>query len=145
MLTPVVRSSPAKGLQNILLAVPALVAQDWKILIGRLVDAPDKQVVIMNSGGLAGESNIAIDYPRIQIIVRGPKGSGGQEEAWSRLDMIKQVLVGIPSAPALMPTLTSCVPVGEITYAGYDDSGRPLYTQNLQLIVSYDSSGHREA
>ena len=136
--------SPARGVRAILAAVSGFTT-GWQVATGQMLAAPDKMLVIRNTGGRAPEPNIAQDYPTVQIIGRGEKKAGGQEEIYQKMVAARRALLGIPSAPAAYPELSSCIGIGDITDVGYDDSDRPMYTLNLQLIVSYETSGYREA
>lgn len=141
------RMNPAEGIQKILLD-PAFAAYfaGWAVNTGRLTDAvTTPMMAIRNTGGPSGEPSIAQDYPSVQILARGPSTAGGQKLTWQKLDICKQILLGIPSRPLLYPNLSSVTMRGDITDAGYDEKDRPIYSVNFQLIVFYDSSGHREA
>lgn len=143
----VTRISPAEGIQKILKdPIYAQYFTGWALNTGQLNDAvTTPMIVIRNTGGISGEPSIAQDYPTVQLIARGAPGSGGQALTYQKLDICKQILLGIPSRPVLYPNLSSVTMRGEITDSGYDDKNRPLHTVNFQLIVFYESSGHREA
>ena len=136
--------SPARGLLLLLKEQTSLLT-GWHFATGRLVSSPDQMVVLANSGGLPAEPSVGQDYPKVQILCRGPKGSGGQEDAYLKLRDVRDALVGIPSRPATYPNLASVTQIGDIADVGFDDQDRPIYSLNLQLIVWYETSGYREA
>lgn len=139
MPTPVAKS-PSKGLLDILKAVTGLTT-DWDFHVGRLTPDPDRQVVLRHSGGPAGEVKVAIDYPGVQILARGARGE--YEAAYQILVSVKEALVAHPGA-AEYPEMTSITARGDIVDVGYDDKDRPQFSLNLQLIVTYDTSGYRD-
>lgn len=136
--------NPARGIQLVLEAHTPSLAGTYRITTGRLTSSPDRQVVVVNSGGRSPEPVIAQNYPSIQILVRGPKGSGGNDEAYLQAVACRAALLGIPSRPAAYPELSSVTGIGDVTPLGYDDGDRPLYSVNLQLITHHETSGYRE-
>jgi len=138
--------NPAKGIYDVLKAhSPSLETGSWIIATSRLGSSPDKQVVVINSGGRRPEPVIAQNYPSIQLIVRGAKGPGGNDDAYVQAVKCRNALLGIPSSPAAYPELASVTGIGDVTPLGYDDAERPMYSVNLQLITSHETSGYREA
>lgn len=139
--------SPAWGVLQVLKAVTGMTT-GWDFHTGRLTaTGPDKQVVLRRYGGRSSEPSIAIDYPAVQAIVRGSRGSvvGSYDEAEKKAITIKKALLGIPSKPAAYPDLDSVTMRGDINDLGFDDQDRPMFSLNFQLIVSYTESGYREA
>src|SRR6202042_992901 len=101
------------------------------------------QLVVLGTGGKDPEIAVAVDYPTVQLICRGAAASGQYAQARGVLVAAKEALLGIPSAPTAWPELTLCSVRGDIQDLGYDSSNRPMFSLNLQLIVSYDQSGYR--
>lgn len=137
-------TSPGDGIRDILSAVPGFVADGWVVIVGVLPPEPDKVIAIRHSPGRGGEPSIAMDYPAVQLIARGPAGQGGYNETYQKLWAARQALVGIPSAPIAWPELTSCTLRGNILDLDYDENNRPMLAQNLNLIVSYVTDGYRD-
>lgn len=136
---------PPKGILALLDAAGVKEAGAWHVATGRLVDKPDKMVVISSPGGRSSEPVVAQDYPTVQLLVRGAKGSGGQEAAYLKAKECRAALLGIPSRPTEYENLSSVTAIGDVTDVGYDDADRPIFSVNLQLIVFYETSGYREA
>lgn len=135
------QASPADGLLAILEGIAGFL-DGWEAHVGRFNTSPNKQIVLRNTGGRSGEVKVAIDYPSVQVLIKGaPKGYA---EAWSKLKDIRDALVAIPTPTADYPALTSCVAMGDINDLEYDDSDRPQFSQNFQLITSYAVSGYRD-
>ena len=139
--------SPAQGIYNVLQAHQPDLTEGgiWHFAYGRLVESTKPMIVVRNTGGISGESVVAQDYPSVQLIGRGNKGSGESERLWNKMFQCKEALVGIPSRPQAWINLSSVTLRGDITDVGYDDQDRPMFTLNLQLIVWYETSGYREA
>lgn len=133
--------SPGQGILAVLRAASGIVVDPWAVFVGVFTSDPDRQLTIRHIGGRAGEPSIAIDYPSIQLLCRG--APGGYDEAYQKIWAARQALVAIPSAPAAYAELTSCTMLGDMVDLGLDDLRRPVFSQNLQLIVSYDTSGYR--
>lgn len=139
--------SPAAGIRDILRGVSGFTT-GWQIATGRFTAAPDQQLVVKHTGGRAVETAVAMDYPSVQLACRGTKGPGGYDTTYQKLRSAREALIMIPGdgiANAAYPELTSCIAIGDIVDMGYDDSDRPWFVQNLQLITTFESSGYRDA
>jgi hypothetical protein len=113
----------------------------WVCAVGRLTPDPDQQLILRHTGGLAGEVALAIDHPSVQMLCRGaPQDYDG---AYQKLRAARDALVFIQSGGIIYPELTVCKTISDILDLGYDDKERPQLALNLQLIVSYDTSGFR--
>ena len=135
-------TSPAIGIANVLIAA-GVQTTGWTIYVGGLMTEDDQQIVVRHIGGKAGEIALAIDYPAIQLLVRGQQGPGGYESAYEKLINCRDALVRIPSGPTAFPNLTLVKTIGDVLDLGRDDKSRPLFSLNLSLIVTYDSAGYR--
>jgi hypothetical protein len=135
--------TPADGIMAIL-AAAGLNPAPWQMQVGQITDQPDQLIMLRNTGGLAGEIALAIDYPSVQIIVRGPAGEGSYSAAWAKMKQIKQALIAIPNGGSAYPELTLCKAKGDIQDLPYDDRKRFLCSFNIDLIVCFDSDGYRE-
>lgn len=143
---PLGDTSPAYALRQVLQnVVPAVITGDWPIFLGNMPSDPDRCMALRDYGGLRSEVGLAIDYPKVQVKLRGPKGASSYPEAYDQATKVFKALVGIPSRPSAWEALVSVVPVGHINPLGRDQSDRELMTINFQLIMAFDSSGHREA
>lgn len=136
-------ASPAVGIHAILKAGNFFGGDTgWDGKIGELGDnAPC--LAVYDSGGRAGEVLIPIEYPTIQVMVRGAAGTGGYAAAYDKAEKIHAYLQGIPQNPTEMARLTSCVAIGFITWLGRDESDRPQFSLNFQLITEPVTAGNR--
>lgn len=134
---------PAAGIKAILVAEGVLPGSPtWKVELGNLLDA-NRSIGIMDSGGRPPEPVLSIDYPTVQILALGDAGPAGYTEAWAMLEAIRSELLGIPAGHAAFPELTMCNQIGHIVPLGRNDSGRPKFSLNFQLITEPAPTGHR--
>lgn len=101
------------------------------------------QVACLDSGGRGGEVKVAIDYPSVQVLVKGPQGQGGYTAGYAKAQQIYDTLQGISQNPAEFPRLVSCVARGYINALGKDENGHPRFSINWQLIVTPAAEGNR--
>lgn len=137
-------TSPVSGINAILTAATGVVSAGWVTQLGVLLSEPDQAIAIRQVGGFSSEIVVPVDYPSIQILVRGSSGAGGYESSYAKMVAVKNALIGIPSRPTAWTDLTSCVPRGEIQELLRDDQGRPLWSYNVNLIVTLPApAGYR--
>lgn len=136
--------APSKGCLEVIKAAGGIIVSPWIAVYGKLSPTPDRQIVFRDVGGRDAEVGLAIDYPSVQILVRGKDGTGGYEEGYAKMVAVRDALLAIPSAPVAYPELTSVTQIGHIQGLGSDDKDRPMWSLNLQLILSFTTSGHRE-
>lgn len=136
--------SPADNIKNLLRAL-GIETTGWVIRVGRFPTSPDRVLVVADSGGGNAEPSLLIDYPTVQLRTRGDAGGTSYPDAYAKLESARTVLLGIPEAPAQYPELVSVTQRGHISWLGYDDSDRPMFSLNLQLIVEPAPTvgGHR--
>ena len=136
--------SPAAGIYDILEAAGLFGgATGWEGRVGGLTDNGAPQVAVIDSGGRAGEVKIQIEYPSVQILVRGSPEQGGYAAAYSKAEKIHAALQGIGQNPVQFARLTSCVAIGFINWLGRDASDRPQFSLNFQLITVPETQGNR--
>lgn len=87
-----------------------------------------------------GRSLVAIDYPRIQIAVRGEVEDYPGAYGWAV--KIRQVLMGvvIPDS-TYFPRVARIESLGVPNPIGYDDVERPKFTMNFQFHVNANTDG----
>jgi hypothetical protein len=136
-------TSPAEGIGNILLAAGVHGgATGWSERLGDAGDVP-KVIAIMDSGGRGGEVKVAIDYPSVQIIVKGSSASGGYVATYNKAREVYDVLQGIDTPNATWDELVSCVAMNQPAWLGRDDKDRPQFSLNFRLITEPNNIGHR--
>jgi hypothetical protein len=136
--------SPTEGIIDILVAAGVGViapGNPWPIFEGQLGSA-DRCILVREPGGRTPEVRIAVNYPTIQVLVRGAKADYAVTR--DKAEEVFLALQAIPSSPAQWAELTSCIAVGGITYVGQDVNERPQWSLNFNLIVSNDPEGYRD-
>jgi len=120
----------------------------WGIFVGKMPDdtsSADTAIALINSGGRPPNPKWLLDYPSVQVMVRGT--SGGYRDAWDKAAEVQDALLGIPSQDVTDGRLVSATAIGHINAIGCNGSNRPLFTVNFQLIVQPTASAltHRQA
>ena len=109
--------------------------------MGRMpAEAPDAAVVVQqyegkNSEFTMGNGITALDYPRVQISVRGEREDYPGAYAWA--NTIRNVLGGfvVPDA-TYFPHVARIQPMGIPNPIGYDDVERPRFSMNFQFTTN---------
>jgi hypothetical protein len=121
-------------------------AGEWRIRTGRQGEG-DQQITVYDTGGTAAHPVLRLDYPSIQVRVRGaPDDYPG---AYSKINDIKECLLGLESIDLDSLRWDAINMIGGVVHIGYDDHSRPEFTVNFRCIVepAADSSAfmHRES
>lgn len=131
-------SSPAVKIKTILVneevaleTATALVP--WTVMVSRFTEHPDRQVVVYDTPGLNPNPKWLVDYPTIQVLVRGPVD--GYQAAWDKCKEVKDVLLGRDPEIVDGDLIDGIVGMGDIAPLGYDDQNRPRLVVNFRLIV----------
>lgn len=136
-------TSPAEGLADILEADGVIGgASGWLRKIGGLGQA-EKEVALLDSGGREGEVKVAIDYPSVQVLVKGSKTDGGYVACYDKSREIYNALTGRDTPDADYPELVSCIAVNPPAWLGRDDKDRPMFSINFRLITEPSTVGNR--
>lgn len=138
--------SPADGIRAILEDLGICGGTSgWGSRTGALHSSMDQCVAVLDSGGRGSEVKIAIDYPTVQVLVRASKNAGGYTAGYDKTRECFVALQAIDQNPAQFVTLTSCVVRGGIIPLGRDDSDRPVFSLNFNLIVTIPGTeGYRD-
>lgn len=128
-------SKPCEGIKDILqnASVGSASSGSWLIRIGKSLDTPDQLITIYDTGGLNPNPKWLLDFPTVQVVVRGPKQ--GYEAAWDKCVQVKGALLGYESADLNGDRWVSITGMGDIGFIGYDDKDRPLFSLNYRLII----------
>lgn len=118
-------------------------ASGWSINIGRLPAKPLTAIAIIQTGGLAANPKYLLDWPSIQIMVRG--GVNGYAAARNKVQEIKDKLLGLPSQTLSGERIVQINMIGDISSLGFDDQDRPLFSANFQMIIEPSSGTNRIA
>lgn len=112
---------------------------DWAIYKSMQPDNPDAVVTVYDSGGQSPNPRWKLDYPSVQILVRGKEN--GYDALYAKAVAIQTALLGYPSATIGADRLVMVNQVGGITLIGYDKKRRPEISLNYALIVEPGTSG----
>ena len=108
-------------------------------------EAPDAVVVVQQYEGKPSEFTMgsgitALDYPRVQISVRGLREDYPGAYAWANL--IRGILMGvILPDPTYFPRVVRIESLGIPNPIGYDDVERPKFTMNFQFHINANTDG----
>ena len=117
----------------------------WNICFAREPKTPDQCITIFDSGGGEANPKWLLDYPSIQVRIRGAKGQ--YLAAWRKAKQVKDALLGLGPQSVNAHRIVSITMFSEITPIGYDENERPILTINLRLIVEpvHSALSNREA
>lgn len=136
--------SPADGILAILVDA-GIVSTGWVGRVGALHTQAnqDQSIAVLDNGGRGAEVKVAIDYPTVQVLIRGSKAAGGYSAGYAKAEAVLAALQGIDQNPSAYPNLVSCVVRGGITGIGRDENDRPLFSLNFNLITNPSDAGFR--
>lgn len=117
---------------------------DWTIFVGKLPVTDKRPAIgIMKAGGLTPNPKWLVDWPSIQVMVRG--APNGYQAAAAKAQAIKDTLLGIPSQAIDGDNWNGINMIGDIASLGFDSENRPLFSLNFSLIIEPASGTNREA
>lgn len=114
---------------------------DWGVHYGTLPTTPDRVIVIRSSGGMEPNPKWLLDYPSLQVIVRG--GVNDYITGRAKAQAVKDTLLGLDSQDINGDRWDSITMVGDVTDAGRDENNRPLTTANFKFIIEPASGANR--
>lgn len=129
-------ASVAEGIRDLLVAASIgtfNASSGWSIHIGREPTTPNKAITIARTGGLPSNPAYLLDFPNVQVRVRG--SASGYQEAEQKIRDIKDTLLGLPSQDLNGDRWVSITQLTDIVHIGFDESNRPLFTVNFALII----------
>ena len=122
----------------------------WPGKVGRQLTEPDRCITIVNTGGLNPNPKWKIDYPGIQVRVRGNKND--YPGTFGKCQEVKDVLLGcipqdITTPDGEVVRLDAINQQGDIATLGYDPNERPQFSLNFLFILEVPNSAstNREA
>ncbi len=115
----------------------------WAIFIGKQPTAPHTVVTVYNSGGTNPNPKFLLDFPSLQVRVRG--APGGYVAAQSKAVEVKDALLGLVSQDINGDRWDSVTMAGDITPLGYDQQNRPMFSLNFNLIIEPATGTNRIA
>lgn len=114
----------------------------WSIVVGRMPDR-DRAIVCYDSGGKAPNPQWLVDYPTVQVKVRGSQSD--YVDAVNKAEEVKNALLGLPSQTIGTDIYVSVSLIGDRNFLGYDENGRPMFSLNFQLIINPATGTHRKS
>lgn len=114
----------------------------WRLFIGGLPSSPDSVVGVERSGGLAPNPKYALDFPQIQVVVRGPPGETQSVDA--KAEEVKRALLGIPPQTGAFGEIWGITMLSDIAPLGRDEQDRKMVSLNFQLWLEPNQVGSRE-
>ena len=139
-------SSPSEGIRDLLAAanVGIFATQaGWSIQIGKEPISPDQTITIFDSGGSDPSPKWLLDYPSIQLRVRGLPGDYLATRA--KALECKNALLAADSQTLNGDRWDSVTMAGDISFLDYDQQDRPRFVLNFRLIIEPASGGNRVA
>ncbi len=126
---------PSIGVKDVLVAanVGTFNSGSWQIHVSKQPLEVDQSITIYDAGGLAPYPKWLLDFPSVQIIVRGLENS--YETTYNKTKEVKDALLGLPSQDINGDRWVSVTMIGEMASLGYDEKQRPEFALNLRLII----------
>ena len=109
----------------------------WQIEIGAMPDKPDDIIYINDSGGLPANPKWLLDYPSMQVVVRGAVGT--YLDTFREAKAVKDLLLGVDSQDILGDRWVSITLNGDLGFIGRDEDERPMFSINFALIIEPQS------
>jgi len=105
----------------------------WQIEIGAMPDKPDKVIAIYDTGGQAPNPKWLLDFPSLQVMVRGAVGT--YLTTFVEAKAVKDILLGAYSQNLNGDRWVSITQNGDLGFLGRDEDERPLFSVNFALII----------
>lgn len=140
---------PAAGAKSLLITAGVGIdfsagsSADWQIFLGRFPASPDAVLLCMNTGGSAPNPKWLLNYPSIQVLIRGAKSGYLAGEAKAR--EVMDALLGLPSQDVAGDRWVSITAASDVAFIGFDDVDRPTWSVNLRLIIEPATGTNRQA
>lgn len=135
---------PCEGVKQILTAGITGTALTFNLNIGGWPSAPDKAILINQSGGRPPYPRLAINFPSVQVMVRGK--ASGYVEARDEMRKVCNILLGLGNITVTGGDIfRSCNQIGDVFNMGQDDNSRPMFSSNWWFIVIPSDLGNRVA
>lgn len=133
-------SSPEDGIKDLLVANGG---GSWtfgtNLFIGRMIDQPDNVTFVISRPGSPPNPRYLIDFPSIQVIVRGNEDS--YVAARTLAVKAKDILLGLPSQDLNGDRWVAINMIGDMAYVGADPKQRHMFSINFALIIEPAASG----
>jgi len=121
----------SQGIKDLLTAHVAISL--WAIEISQLPDAPDRVIMISDTGGIEPNPKWQLDFPTVQVMVRG--NVSGYLDTWREAKAVKDILLGINAQVINLDRWDGITMNGDLAFIGRDETLRPLFTLNFAIIL----------
>jgi hypothetical protein len=129
-------TAPSTGVKDLLVAASIgtfNATTGWSIHIAKEPAEPHTCITVFDSGGLPPNPKWLLDYPSVQVRVRGAPGA--YQAAYTKCVAIKNALLGLNSQDINGDRWVSVTMAGDINTLGFDESNRPMFSLNFRLIL----------
>ena len=116
---------------------------EWSLNISRMPSTPHRQISIARTGGKPSDPKFALDYPSMQVMIRG--NPGDYIVVRDKAQNVKDELLGLTSQTIGDTRWVSVTAIGDINYLGYDENERPMLSVNFALIIEPPPGANRVA
>lgn len=121
----------------------------WSLNVAKRPNKPDRTITCYDSGGRSPNPQWLVDYPRVQVIVRGGPNDyealTGGSGADGKVDDVVNALLGIDSQTINGDIWVSIAMAGDRNFIGFDENDRPMFSLNFDLIINPATGTHRES
>lgn len=105
----------------------------WTLKYRDLEPTPAQMVAVIPSGGLDGEQLVELDYPSVQVLIRGSSvASSGLEAKVAAVNAALHLYSGTVNGRVYVNIARK----GDVLWAGRDQNQRPIYSLNFGLVRS---------
>ena len=117
--------------------------KEWSLNISRMPSEPNRQLAISRTGGKASDPKWALDYPSMQVMIRG--NPSDYIATRDKAQNVKDELLGLNSQTIGDTRWVSVTAIGDVNWLGYDENERPMLSVNFALIVEPPPGANRVA
>ena len=114
---------------------------NWQIFLGRFPTSPDAALLCVGVGGSAPNPKWLLNFPSIQVMVRG--AVSGYDTSRAKAQEVMDTLLGLPSQDVGGDRWDSVVAISDIAFLGFDETVRPIWSLNFKLIIEPASGVNR--
>ncbi len=139
-------ADPAEGIKDLLVAAGVgtfAATTGWGIFIGREPGEIDSIITIYHTGGRDPNSKWLLDFPSIQVKIRGDRA--GYQAAHAKAIDVRDALLGLPGQDINGDRWDLVVALGGVNNLGFDEKNRPMFTVNFELTIEPATGTYRQA
>jgi hypothetical protein len=108
----------------------------WAIKVGRLMNKPDEQIALIDSGGFNPNTKWLLDFVTVQALIRS--GKDGYPDGYAKAQEVKDALLGLDpqsvgSGPAAV-WWSGVTMLSDIAFLKHDEQSRALFSINFRIL-----------